>query len=164
MTPSSTTLPRRRFLGRLSLGLSAIAAAIIGLPAAGFILRGIFRNTPQKWRDLGPLTQFSVGETIEVTFETVHGDRWSRESAHAGAWLRRDDADHFIAFSMHCTHMGCPVRWRPGASLFMCPCHGGVFHSDGSVAAGPPQHPLPRYPVRIRNDHLEISTDAGAMG
>jgi menaquinol-cytochrome c reductase iron-sulfur subunit len=157
-------IPRRRFLARLSLGVSALAAALIGTPAIAFVLRGVFRRVPQAWRDLGPLSQFPVGKTVEVKFEIVHGDRWSRESANAGAWLRREDADHFIAFSMHCTHMGCPVRWRPAASLFMCPCHGGVFHSDGTVAAGPPEHPLPRYPVRIRGDRLEISTDAVAQG
>jgi menaquinol-cytochrome c reductase iron-sulfur subunit len=146
------------------MGVAAVATAVIGLPAVGFIVRGMFRRTPQQWRDLGPLDQFSVGNTIEVTFETVHGDRWSRESAKAGAWLRRDDADQFTAFSMHCTHMGCPVRWRPDATLFLCPCHGGVYNADGTVAAGPPQLPLPRYPLRIRDGRLEISTDAVAVG
>jgi menaquinol-cytochrome c reductase iron-sulfur subunit len=157
-------IPRRRFLARLSLGASALAAAFLGIPVVAFIVRGVFRSMPQAWRDLGPLTQFAVGRTVEVKFEIVHTDRWARESANAGAWLRREDADHFVAFSLHCTHMGCPVRWRPDAELFMCPCHGGVFHSDGTVAAGPPQHPLPRYPVRIRGDRLEISTDAVAQG
>jgi menaquinol-cytochrome c reductase iron-sulfur subunit len=159
--PSDT---RRRFLARLSIGLSAVAAAIVAVPVIGFMLRSLLRQMPQKWRDLGPLSQFVVGKTVEVTFEIAHADSWSRESARGGAWLRRDDATHFIAFSMHCTHMGCPVRWRPEATLFMCPCHGGVYHSDGSVAAGPPQHPLPRYPVRIRGDRLEISTDATSDG
>jgi menaquinol-cytochrome c reductase iron-sulfur subunit len=146
------------------LGASALSAAAIGVPVLGFILRGILRETPQKWRDLGPLSEFTVGRTVEVVFETVHSDRWSRESAHAGAWLRRIDEEQFVAFSMHCTHMGCPVRWRPAASLFMCPCHGGVYHSDGSVAAGPPQRALPRYPVRVRDGRLEISTDAVSAG
>ena len=158
--PAEPPNTRRRFLARLSIGVSVIATAIVGVPVVGFLLRGLLRQMPQKWRDLGPLSQFVVGKTVEVTFEIVHGDRWSRESANAGAWLRRDDDDHFVAFSMHCTHMGCPVRWRPDASLFMCPCHGGVYHSDGSVAAGPPQRPLPRYPLRIRDNRLEINTDA----
>ena len=42
------------------------------------------------------------------------------------------------------------------AELFMCPCHGGVFYKDGRVAAGPPQHPLPRYQVRVQNGQVEI--------
>src|SRR3712207_8271662 len=40
------------------------------------------------------------------------------------------------AFAVNCTHLGCPVRWIQDASLFLCPCHGGVFYSDGRVAGG----------------------------
>jgi menaquinol-cytochrome c reductase iron-sulfur subunit len=40
----------------------------------------------------------------------------------------------------------------------MCPCHVGVFYSDGTVAAGPPQHPLIRYPVRVNNGQVEIQS------
>jgi menaquinol-cytochrome c reductase iron-sulfur subunit len=25
-----------------------------------------------------------------------------------------------VAFSINCTHLGCPVRWLPDANLFMC--------------------------------------------
>jgi menaquinol-cytochrome c reductase iron-sulfur subunit len=45
-----------------------------------------------------------------------------------------------------------------GAELFMCPCHGGVYYKDGSVAAGPPPLPLVRYGVRIQNGEVRISS------
>jgi menaquinol-cytochrome c reductase iron-sulfur subunit len=38
----------------------------------------------------------------------------------------------------------------------MCPCHGGVYYKDGSVAAGPPPRPLERYPVRVQDGQVEI--------
>jgi menaquinol-cytochrome c reductase iron-sulfur subunit len=44
------------------------------------------------------------------------------------------------------------------ANLFMCPCHGGVYYSDGQVAAGPPPRPLTQYKVRIQNGEVEIQT------
>src|SRR6267154_1472334 len=62
----------------------------------------------------------------------------------------------FIAFSANCTHLGCPVRWLEGADLFMCPCHGGVYYSDGDVAAGPPPLPLFRYDVRVANGEVQM--------
>ena len=164
LPPTEADLPRRRFLARLSIGLMTAAGMVAGIPAIAFILRGMFRRVPQQWRDLGPLAQFTIGQTVQVAFETAHSDPWARESGHAGAWLRRDTADRFTAFSMHCTHMGCPVRWQPEASLFMCPCHGGVYHSNGAVAAGPPLRPLLRHPTRICNDRLEIGTDAIPLG
>ena len=72
--------------------------------------------------------------------------------------LRRVDADTFIAFTINCTHLGCPVRWLAEADLFMCPCHGGVYYNDGTVAAGPPPAPLPRYQVRVLNGDVQILT------
>ena len=38
----------------------------------------------------------------------------------------------------------------------MCPCHGGVYYSDGKVAAGPPPLPLFRYEVRVTNGEVQM--------
>jgi menaquinol-cytochrome c reductase iron-sulfur subunit len=84
---------------------------------------------------------------------------WAGVTAKTAAWLRRVDQETFIAFSINCTHLGCPVRWLEQAELFMCPCHGGVYYKDGTVAAGPPPLPLPRYPVRLNNGKVEIQTN-----
>ena len=53
-----------------------------------------------------------------------------------------------------------PVGWVEGAELFLCPCHGGAFHRDGTVAAGPPPRPLPRLDVRVRGGRVELRTEA----
>jgi menaquinol-cytochrome c reductase iron-sulfur subunit len=47
-----------------------------------------------------------------------------------------------------------------GANLFLCPCHGGVYYRDGTVAAGPPPHPLFRYEVRVHEASVQIKTAA----
>jgi menaquinol-cytochrome c reductase iron-sulfur subunit len=44
------------------------------------------------------------------------------------------------------------------AELFMCPCHGGVYYKDGTVAAGPPPKPLVRLEVRITKGQVEIKS------
>jgi menaquinol-cytochrome c reductase iron-sulfur subunit len=54
--------------------------------------------------------------------------------------------------------MGCPVRWLGDAELFMCPCHGGVYYKDGTVAAGPPPEPLVRYEVRVAHGLVQIKS------
>ena len=81
-------------------------------------------------------------------------------TALTGAWLRCDADEQFTAFSINCRHLGCPVRWVEEATLFMCPCHGGVYYADGEVAAGPPPGPLARYPVRVHDGFVEIETSA----
>jgi menaquinol-cytochrome c reductase iron-sulfur subunit len=79
-------------------------------------------------------------------------------TARTAAWLRRESQDQFTAYSINCTHLGCPVRWLDDAHLFMCPCHGGVYYQDGTVAAGPPPRPLIKYPVRVHDGQVEIRT------
>src|SRR5882762_9591420 len=79
-------------------------------------------------------------------------------TATYAAWLRRENDSSFVVFSANCTHLGCPVRWMDGADLFMCPCHGGVYYKDGSVAAGPPPRPLFRYDARIENGEVKINS------
>ena len=107
---------------------------------------------------LGKVDAFEVGKTVNVTFVDPSPLPWAGVTAHTAAWLRRVNADTFIAFSINCTHLGCPVRWLAEANLFMCPCHGGVYYEDGTVAAGPPPLPLRRYPVRVKNGEVEIQT------
>lgn len=147
---------RRRFLSRLSVALGALGAAFVAIPSVGFLLG--LRKTPQVWRTVGKLNDFQLGSTVNVSFLDSSPLAWSGVTAQTAAWLRRVDDHQFIAFSMHCTHLGCPVRWLADANLFMCPCHGGVFYADGSVASGPPPKPLNQYPVRVENDEVQILT------
>jgi len=99
---------------------------------------------------------YQIGKTVAVTVEDPSPLPWAGVTAKSGVWLRRLSEDSFIAFSANCTHLGCPVRWLEGADLFMCPCHGGVYYSDGKVAAGPPPLPLFRYDVRVTNGELQM--------
>jgi menaquinol-cytochrome c reductase iron-sulfur subunit len=151
-------ISRRQFLQKLNIFLSAIAGLVLALPVIGFLVSPLLRKVSRDWRDVGNLEQFKIGTTVEVSFQDASPLPWSGITAKTAAWLRRVDETNFIAFSINCTHLGCPVRWLPKADLFMCPCHGGVYYFDGQVAAGPPPRPLTRYPVRVRNSRVEIRT------
>lgn len=151
-------LGRRQFLARLCIGIGAIGAALVGVPVIGFLLSPLVRKPPDIWRQVGSIDQFQIGSTTAVTFLDASPLPWAGVAAKAAAWLRRESEQNFIAFSVHCTHLGCPVRWLPNANLFMCPCHGGVYYKDGTVAAGPPPRPLVQYPVRVVNGQVEIRT------
>jgi quinol---cytochrome c reductase iron-sulfur subunit, bacillus type len=158
--PSGPGGDRRRFLSLLSAALGAVAAALVGFPLVGFLLAPFFSKPPEKWRRVGTLDQFQIGTTVEVTLRDASPLPWAGVTANTGAWLRRNGEREFIAFSMNCTHLGCPVRWVAHADLFMCPCHGGVYYKDGTVAGGPPPRPLFRYPVRVRGTDVEVRTSA----
>lgn len=149
---------RRGFFQRLSIILGGGAALGLMAPLVGFILAPLTRRDPKVWRTVGKVDSFKIGETVDVRYEDATPEAWAGVTARTAAWLRRESEDKFVAFSIHCTHLGCPVRWMSEARLFMCPCHGGVFYENGNVAAGPPERPLTRYPVRVENGEVQIET------
>jgi len=155
---SPEELSRRKFLARFSLAVGSVGALIVAFPVVGFIVAPFFQRQREVWRSVGKAQGFKVGETVAVEYEDAAPLPWAGVTAKSAAWLRRENADTFIAFSINCTHLGCPVRWLPKANLFMCPCHGGVYYADGTVAAGPPPLPLPRYPVRVKDGDVQIQT------
>ncbi len=60
--------------------------------------------------------------------------------------------DEVVAWSQHCTHLGCVVYFAPHDDLLECPCHEGFFDvRSGSVVAGPPERPLPRITLEVRD-------------
>ena len=151
----SVSPERRRFLARVCVGAAAGCAGI-AIPSVGFVLAPLAREAPSVWRTVGKIADFKVGETTNVTLVDASPLAWAGITANTAAWLRRTAQSEFVAFSVNCAHLGCPVRWVPGAKLFMCPCHGGVYYEDGSVAAGPPPHGLWRYPARVSGEDVQV--------
>ena len=151
-------LGRRQLLSRVCYAAGAAIGALATLPVIGFVLGPVLRVPAPVWRRVGRLDAFRIGETVRVEYEDPSPLPWAGVTAHTAAWLRRVDEGRFEAFSIHCRHLGCPVRWIADSELFMCPCHGGVYNRDGSVAAGPPPRPLARYPVRVKDGEVEIQT------
>jgi menaquinol-cytochrome c reductase iron-sulfur subunit len=151
-------MARRRFLGRLSLGLGALASAVISVPIVAYLLSPIINPAPNEWRDLGNVDDFKIGDTVEVAYDEPSPLPWAGQTAQSAVWLRRTGPSNFVAFALNCTHLGCPVNWRPEAQLFLCPCHGGVYYANGEVAGGPPPRPLLQYPVRIVGSRVQLLT------
>jgi Rieske Fe-S protein len=152
------TESRRSFLVKLSFGLGGLAAFAVSIPVLGSLLAPLLEKKQQKWRKVGVLSDFAVGSTNLVKFENADPVPWAGTTAKSAAWLRRDTETSFVAFSVNCAHLGCPVRWEQSAELFMCPCHGGVYYKDGSWASGPPPRGLTKYQVRVNNQDVEIKT------
>ena len=98
-----------------------------------------------------------------MTFDNPIRQPWDGIVAHAAVYVRNEGKDpngkaRFLVLGVNCAHLGCPVSWFPESALFMCPCHGGVYYSDGSRASGPPPRGLFRCPWRVRKAKLEIQT------
>jgi menaquinol-cytochrome c reductase iron-sulfur subunit len=154
---AAEVVTRRRFLNRISLALSGLAAAVVSVPIVAYLLSPLLQPAPEVWHDLGAVESFQIGATVEVPLDESSSLPWAGQTALTAVWLRRNAGQDFTAFGLNCTHLGCPVNWRANAELFLCPCHGGVYYADGSVAGGPPPRPLVRYAVQIdAHSHVQV--------
>jgi Rieske Fe-S protein len=158
----ATDVSRRWFL----LGLGAIFNGAVGsmflVPIVRYLLSPVKSDSAYKsWVSLGKVTDYPVGETRLANFVNPFRREWDGETAGVACYVRRTAADEFQVFAVNCAHLGCPVRWFPQSQLFMCPCHGGAYYSDGSRASGPPERGLFTYDYRIVGGQLHIN--AGQM-
>lgn len=161
---NSNDLSRRALFAKVGLLLNGLAATVLAVPILGFLMSPVLRerkSSSQSWVSLGGLDHFPEGQTRLATYRNPLVNSWDGETANIACWVRRVDAQKFQVFAVNCAHLGCPVRWFPQSALFMCPCHGGVYYSDGSRASGPPERGLFEYPYKVENGELTIQ--AGEM-
>lgn len=67
------------------------------------------------------------------------------------AILVRPTVDVVLGFIQKCTHLGCVVFWVSDEERFECPCHEGVFGLDARPISGPPERPLARIELEVRD-------------
>lgn len=69
--------------------------------------------------------------------------------------LVRTGDTEFVAYDQACTHLMCPVVPAVAEGKLHCPCHNGWFDlKTGAVLAGPPQRPLPKVFVEVRDGQV----------
>ena len=140
----------------MTLALSGLIGVVVNIPILAYLLSPLIRPSRQSWRGVGSVDSFKIGLMVQVALEDPSSLAWAGQTARTAAWLRRNSETSFTAFAVNCTHLGCPVNWLGDAQMFLCPCHGGVYNADGSVAGGPPPYPLLHYEVRVRDGQVEI--------
>ena len=164
---SEPLLTRRGLFMKLGILFNGVVAATLAVPIVRFLVSSVTlgrQNAYTAWVPLGRVSEFPEGETRLATFRNPFVTPTDGKTADAACWVRRIEGERFQVFAVNCAHLGCPVRWVPGARLFMCPCHGGVYYEDGSVAAGPPPHGLTQYPARVEGDEVQVRADPVPIG
>jgi cytochrome b6-f complex iron-sulfur subunit len=118
----------------------------MGYPVARFA-------QPQARANSGPATVGKLGDFPVGTAKTV--------LAHERPVIVIRAADGaFRAFSAICTHLQCVVAWSAERKQIECPCHGGVYSSEGENIAGPPPRRLPELAVTVTEGSVIVSTSA----
>lgn len=156
------SMTRRTVFSVAGQALGGAAGAVIALPALGFAIAPIFDKPEETWQSVGRPVEFpkdtykpAVTTIVDGIGEAGKTTVYVRE-ADPEAFPIEADGDPFIAISTRCAHLGCPVRFFPGAGNFICPCHGGAYDFEGKVIGGPPVRPLDRFQTRVRDGMVEI--------
>ena len=159
------TVTRRRLMEGTALAAGGIATMAFALPGLGFALGPLFEKTvPDSWQDVGRERDFSdtgyVPRVINVNpvigdagKTTVYVRQFNRD---IDTVVEGQDPQPYVVISTRCAHLGCPVRYIQASQKFVCPCHGGVYDSQGKVEGGPPVRPLDRFYTRVVAGRVEV--------
>lgn len=129
---------RREFVRYLVLASGGFAAGNVGIAL---------------WSSLRSINEGEPRPIVEL-------DRVPEGSAHLFHYPTSADPAILVhlsggelrAFSQKCTHLGCVVYYQPETGEMECPCHEGHFDAvTGEVLSGPPQRPLGRIDVEVRD-------------
>lgn len=134
---------------------------MIGIPFVGYLLGA--RRGPIDWVTLGPIKDFPLSQTRQVTFDNPLRQPWDGMVGNTSVFVRYEGLNEkagnslpqhqFLVLAANCAHLGCPVEWFQESGLFMCPCHGGVYYSNGERASGPPPRGLYHCVYRVNQVH-----------
>jgi len=157
--PNEDTITRRGLFMKLGILFNGLVATALAVPILRYVLSSVTRakgNGYLEWVPLGHVSEFPEGETRLATFRNPIVMPADGKTVDTACWVRRVEGEQFQVFAINCAHLGCPVRWFAQSGLFMCPCHGGVYYSDGSRASGPPERGLFEYPHRVKDGLITI--------
>ena len=128
------------------------SCALCGLGAIGttMLTEGCKKNdtTPQ-----GPTVNF----TIDISQSAYSGLTYSGGSIASNGVVIVNLSGSYIAVAEQCTHKKCNVSYDNSANNFVCPCHNGVFGTNGNVISGPPKTPLKTYTVTKNGAVLTVA-------
>ena len=171
-----TNVDRATFLSLATIGVGGLIGAAVTLPPLGFAVLPSFMGEGVKTHDvdLGPITNFPENQYVIATYlENPDIGEVSRRTAFTRNHARTDaGVPSVTAIYSRSVPLGSPVHpngpvdeqakkevngieLRPVlAASFGCPCHGGLYDSEGNRSAGPPVRSLDRFEFSIKDGHL----------
>lgn len=156
------TLPpveRRTFLQWLAGVGALVSAGIVGMPILrAFASPALAAAPAENWVKVADdIALLDIGTPLRLDFVQTEEDAWVQSRALNSVWLYTEDGERFVAYSGHCTHLGCGFTLAPDGKTFDCPCHRGRFDvKTGAVLAGPPPRPLDTLPVQVRDGAVYV--------
>jgi menaquinol-cytochrome c reductase iron-sulfur subunit len=167
---------RRGFLSLLTNALMAILGLLLAVPAVAYIWSPLRRKLGDAgggdgFSDAGAVADLPVGQWQLISIDVVRQDGWEKTRTRRGVYVRRsvEGKQDLVVLTPTCPHLGCSVSWQsdqeqPNKGEFVCPCHKGVFSSEGQLIAGPPPRGMDRLSSETRGDRLWVRWEDFKIG
>ncbi len=137
-------------------------AGVAGLVAAQALPRGAQAATESDAAarypvvEVARLSELAPGATLDFAYPDEDSPALLirlPEPAHGGIGPEGD----IVAFSILCTHKGCPVSYKPEHKMLICPCHWSTFDpaKAGALVIGQASQGLPRIVLRLEGDAVQ---------
>ncbi len=106
--------------------------------------------------DVARLSDLTPGTTIPFSYPSPTSPALLMR-LQEGALDGLGDDSSIVAFSILCTHKGCPVSYKAEQGMLICPCHWSTFDpaKGGSLIIGQASSSLPRIALRIEGDRVQ---------
>lgn len=147
-----TNMNRRDFI-KIAGTAGAAAGAATLLPAGQ--VRAATGNSPPSYPQaaLGKAKELQPSKTVHFTYPDDSSPCLLLRTGRpvpGGVGPGRD----IVAFSLLCTHQGCPTSYDPAAGTLKCPCHYSIFDPEkgGQQVCGQATTNLPQ---------IELEYDSG---
>jgi arsenite oxidase small subunit len=152
-------LSRREFVQLTGIGAAALTAA--GHPVASSAAQA---EAAYPVQDVASLSSLAPGDAVGFSYPDENSPALLirlAETATDGVGPDRS----VVAYSILCTHKGCPVSFKPEHRMLICPCHWSTFDParSGSMVIGQASQPLPRIELNVEGDMVRATGVVGLI-
>jgi Rieske Fe-S protein len=154
--PAESALGRRNFLVRSIVAIQGAIVATVGFVVGATTLAPSFSRRDQSWLRAADLESLPENQPVPVTLRITRPDGYSQVVDRTVVYLVRTGEHDVRAMQSTCTHLGCRTSYDRRAKRIVCPCHGGVFDTQGNVIDGPPPAPLPTLTTKVENGQVMV--------
>jgi Rieske Fe-S protein len=147
---TAATEGRRRTLKGVAIALGSAAIGLaFAIPGVGHVVSPALTKREPQWVNVAKAEELPADVMAQVRYSVTRRDGWMTRNDERILYVRLGATPYVL--SARCSHLGCNVKWVESENIFKCPCHAGVFDSDGKVVSGPPPHDMEQLDAEIRD-------------
>ena len=152
---SAMIVTRREFCVRTSQAVSLITVNSLSQACGGS------PTAPSNVPQLSSVSASQAGNVITINIDSssplaAAGGAASVRVSNGTFLVARTGQSAFIAVTAICTHEQCTITGFDSLN-YVCPCHGSMFSTSGSVVKGPASSSLRQFATSFANGVLTIS-------